>query len=85
MMLNPNPQPTPCAPAPGLECTNPEHDHTYSRDLAGELAGDPPQAHVGDELACNDCGRPTFYCKRTGTYWHTDPAAPACFLIGARS
>ena len=33
-------------------------------------------------LGCNDCGRPLFYCRNAGWYFHTDPEA-ACFLAGA--
>ena len=39
------------------------------------------QAHADDGLlACNDCGRPAYYCTRDENYHHVDPEA-VCFLI----
>lgn len=74
--------PSPCTSPNGLECTNPEHDHRYHPlQLPGD---DEPEAHIGEEPMCEDCGLVLFYCKRTEDYWHTDPTAPECFLVGAR-
>lgn len=38
-----------------------------------ELDGDP----------CNDCGQPAAYNEANGWYYHIDPTAPACFLMGS--
>lgn len=38
-----------------------------------EIDGDP----------CNDCGQPAAYSEDNGWYYHIDPAAPACFLMGS--
>ncbi len=38
-----------------------------------EVDGDP----------CNDCGQPAAYEDRAGWYYHIDPNAPACFLMGS--
>jgi hypothetical protein len=69
-----DPLPEPCTSANGLECTHPGHDHR-----AAEGDQNSP------EMLCNHCGRPTFWDEWTKRYWHTDVAAPACFLVAARS
>jgi hypothetical protein len=32
---------------------------------------------------CNDCGEPAAYDEAAGWYYHLDPNAPGCFLMGS--
>ncbi len=32
---------------------------------------------------CNDCGQPANYSEAAGWYYHVDPDAPPCFLMGS--
>jgi hypothetical protein len=69
--------PSPCTSEVGLDCENPDHDHRY--DATCDPDGD--QAHIGDELACTDCGGAMFWDEATQVYWHTDRKTEPCFLL----
>ena len=48
-------------------------DETQDTRKDWENDGDP----------CNDCGQPAAYAEGTGWYYHIDPNAPGCFLMGS--
>lgn len=55
----------------------------HDREVDPSLTAEEQKRDADGLLACNHCSLPAFWCERTGQYHHLDPAAPACFLIGA--
>ena len=61
---------------------NYQANHAHCPRLAHDRELPPEQAQAADGLmACNDCGRPAFYCAVAEWYFHCDPAAE-CPLAG---
>jgi len=55
-------------------CAASAHDRSLPEPLDAQAVADDGQ------LACNDCGRPAFYCANDESYHHVDRGA-VCFLI----
>ncbi len=54
----------------------------FARRLSRVHAPAPEEWEI-DGDPCNDCGQPAAYNEANGWYYHIDPAAPACFLMGS--
>lgn len=76
----------------GLGTERKAHRMTGTTNRNGEPCGYPH----GDDIAtcdhgdwaddgdpCNDCGQPAAYDPAHGWYYHIDPKAPECFLMGS--
>lgn len=57
-------------------CPPEAHDRSLPKGLTRE------EQNVASDglLACNDCGKPAYYCERDDSYHHVDQEA-FCFLI----
>lgn len=56
-------------------CSPSAHDRSLPDPLDGQAIADD------GGLACNDCGKPIYYCENDNQYHHVDPDAESCFLI----
>lgn len=63
---------------PGTDQVRP-YDQPCDKD---GMLSDKQSVDADGLLACNDCGRPLFYCTNDEDYHHVDPGV-GCFLSGA--